>query len=127
MSPAKRRLSTDRFQRAMHLENRRVIWISLACICHLLSVSHPLPESGKIACTGYFGQLSGRRRQPNRQLVYRSDSEQSRFNSVEDFIKHPVVFFFPRKRALHFSSQEKFLVATENKIHFFLVGFQTDF
>jgi hypothetical protein len=29
--------------------------------------------------------------------------------------------------APHFSSQEKFLVVIENKIHFFLVAFATDF
>jgi len=30
-------------------------------------------------------------------------------------------------RVPHFSSQEKFFVVIENKIHFFLVAFATDF
>jgi hypothetical protein len=33
----------------------------------------------------------------------------------------------PRTRVLHFSSQENFFVVIENKIHFFLVAFATDF
>jgi hypothetical protein len=38
------------------------------------------------------------------------------------------LFFVPAtRRALHFSSQENFLVVIENKIHFFLVAFATDF
>jgi len=37
-------------------------------------------------------------------------------------------FFVPAtRRALHFSSQENFFVVIENKIHFFLVAFATDF
>jgi hypothetical protein len=34
---------------------------------------------------------------------------------------------FPTTRVPHFFSQEKFLVVIENKIHFFLVAFATDF
>jgi ATP-dependent RNA circularization protein (DNA/RNA ligase family) len=39
----------------------------------------------------------------------------------------PVVCPFTGERAFHFSSQEKFFGENENKIHFFLVGFETDF
>ena len=34
---------------------------------------------------------------------------------------------FATTRALHFFSQENFFVVFENKIHFFLVAFATDF
>ena len=34
---------------------------------------------------------------------------------------------FATTRALHFFSQEDFFVEIENKIHFFLVAFATDF
>ena len=37
-----------------------------------------------------------------------------------------LVLFFSA-RAFHFLSQENFFFAIENKIHFFLVGFATDF
>jgi len=34
---------------------------------------------------------------------------------------------FATTRVLHFPSQEEFFVVIENKIHFFLVAFATDF
>jgi hypothetical protein len=35
--------------------------------------------------------------------------------------------FFPRTRAFRFFSQENFFSAMKNKVHFFLVDFETDF
>jgi hypothetical protein len=61
---------------------------------------------------------------PN-QLVA-AGSDRSRFRLRENFLEHTSSFFAPG-RALHFLSQENFFSAIENKIHFFLVDFATDF
>jgi hypothetical protein len=42
-------------------------------------------------------------------------------------ISNTQFFVFVTTRALHFPSQENFLGEIENKIHFFLVAFATDF
>jgi hypothetical protein len=40
---------------------------------------------------------------------------------------NPLFLAFATPRALHFRSQENFFAEIENKIHFFLVAFATDF
>jgi len=40
---------------------------------------------------------------------------------------NPLFLVFATTRVLHFPSQENFFVVIENKIHFFLVAFATDF
>jgi hypothetical protein len=61
-----------------------------------------------------------------RSLFVAASPNLSPFGSHEVFCNTPFRFFAPT-RALHFRSQENFFAGIENKIHFFLVAFSTDF
>jgi hypothetical protein len=57
--------------------------------------------------------------------VRRGDSKSVAVGSRNFF--NTLFLGFATTRALHFFSQEDFFVVIENKIHFFLVAFATDF
>jgi len=54
-----------------------------------------------------------------------SDSESARL--AHEIFPTQYFFVFATTRALHFPRQGNFFLAIENKIHFFLVAFATDF
>ena len=75
--------------------------------------------------TDEFGQL-GMRSQSAAKSVRRGDFESVAIGS-RNFFNRLLFLVFATTRVLHFSSQEKFFVVIENKIHFFLVALATDF
>ena len=97
------------------------------CVARMSIASQWHSGGGKIACMGQFGQIrSGvAAMQPDRSLRL-CGCARLRKKSAK---KLAVGYFswFPSDTCFSFSSQENFLFATKNKIHFFLVGFQSDF
>ena len=78
----------------------------------------------EIARTDEFGQLA-MRSQSAAKSVRHGDSKSVAAGSRNLFNRlFPV---FATTRVLHFRRQENFFVEIENKIHFFLVAFATDF
>ena len=88
-----------------------------------MSVHAPLAEA-EIAVADEFGQL-GRRSQLAANSVRPGDFESVAAGSRNLFNK--LFLVLATTCALHFFRQENFSVVIENKIHFFLVAFATDF
>jgi hypothetical protein len=63
--------------------------------------------------------------QPAANSTRRGDSTPSRL--AHEIFSTKLFLALATTRALHFLRQENFLVVIENKIHFFLVAFATDF
>jgi hypothetical protein len=97
--------------------------VLIACICQFaerLAIAH---RGGNCAQR----LIRSTQREPVSQI---NPSRPVRINRAFGLVKFPRTqwfFFLVLKRALHFPSQENFFFAIENKIHFFLVGFATDF
>ena len=77
----------------------------------------------EIARTDVFGQLGMRNQSAAKCLCADSKSEAAGSRNLSNAL----FFVFATTCALHFLSQEIFLGEIENKIHFFLVVFATDF
>jgi hypothetical protein len=95
-----------------------VMSVLVGCICNSVSV-FSVPRGGKFrAHANQVNWLGSQNRAV--KLVHRSDFTQSRFNSVEDFMEHPVVFSFIRARALDFLVKKNFSSRLKIKFFFFL-------
>jgi hypothetical protein len=81
----------------------------------------------KIAHAGHSGQLGS----GPKDATIPSDSPRQLLigvaKVVTKFARAQLFSFLPRTRAFRFSSQEDFFSAIKNKIHFFLVDFETGF
>lgn len=77
----------------------------------------------EIARTDVFGQLGMRSQSAAKRLCVDSKSGAAGARNLSDAL----FFVFATTCALHFLSQEIFFGEIENKIHFFLVDFTTDF
>jgi hypothetical protein len=100
-----------------------VVSVSVACIYNLLSVYAPLAEA---------------RNCPHRRIRSTRDAQPTssdfcssrRFRIRRGWLTksfNKLFLVLATTRALHFLRQENFFVVIENKIHFFLVAFATDF
>ena len=111
------------FGRVTHIETRPVVSVSVACIYNLLSVYASPAEARNCA---HRWIRSTRDAQPiSSESVRCGDSESVAVGSRNLF--NTLFLGFATTHVLHFFSQENFFVVIENKIHFFLVAFATDF
>jgi hypothetical protein len=103
-----------------------VIFVCVACILDSPRVPPGAVEAGKIAPQANpvnSGVRTGGKCRSVRCCDYASTPAKRRSKSAGAIN----LFRFPRTRALPFFSQEKFFRSPKNKIHFFLVDFETGF
>jgi hypothetical protein len=111
------------FERVTHIETRPVVSVSVACIYNLLSVYASLAEARN--CAHRWIRSTRDAQLISSESVRCGDSESVAVGSRNVF--NTLFLGFATTHVLHFFSQENFLVVIENKIHFFLVAFATDF
>lgn len=98
--------------------------VLIACICQFAERFAAAHRGGKLRAEGDSVNSSMARRGNELNLLVAASSDRSRFRAK--IVSNALGLVFTA-RVFDFLSQENFFFAIENKIHFFLVGFATDF
>jgi hypothetical protein len=101
-----------------------MVSILIACICQFAERFAVAHRGGKLRAEADSVNST---RTDERKSTRCSQVRIDHASGCAEIFSNTLVLFFAPTRALHFSSQENFFFAIENKIHFFLVGFATDF